>query len=323
MFFYRGGTHDFACATCHGEDGKRIRLQDLPNLTTIEGAQKAYTTWPAYRVSQGELRTFQWRLNDCFRQQRFPELVFGSDASIALTTYLAAQRQRRRVRRTRDQALNGKRRHAKWIYRALARGCRDRVGRRRRHARLRELAGRAGRHRSRGGDAEGVVQGARAGDARSSRPGRDATALQRVCGPRAAASTVETIEKANLATISYPADGKLVGDWKSGEKIAQSGQGFQYSDDPTKPAGANCYACHQLAPQELSYGTIGPSLYHFGKLRGYTDETRKYAWGKIYNAEAFAACSNMPRFGQQHILTEQQIRDVVALLMDPASPVNQ
>ena len=91
MFFFRGGSHDFACATCHGEDGKRIRLQDLPNLTKTEGAQKAYTTWPAYRVSQGELRTFQWRLNDCFRQQRFPELVFGSDASIALTAYLAGR----------------------------------------------------------------------------------------------------------------------------------------------------------------------------------------------------------------------------------------
>ena len=91
MFYFRGGTHDFSCATCHGEDGKRIRLQDLPNLTKTEGAQKAYTTWPAYRVSQGELRTFQWRLYDCFRQQRFPELVFGSDASIALTTYLAAR----------------------------------------------------------------------------------------------------------------------------------------------------------------------------------------------------------------------------------------
>ena len=89
IFYFRGGTHDFACATCHGEDGKRIRLQDLPNLTTKEGAQKAYTTWPAYRVSQGELRTFQWRLNDCFRQQRFPELIFASDASVALTTFLA------------------------------------------------------------------------------------------------------------------------------------------------------------------------------------------------------------------------------------------
>ena len=137
------------------------------------------------------------------------------------------------------------------------------------------------------------------------------------------APVADRIQQANLASIRYPADGKLVGDWKNGEKIAQSGQGFQLSDDPKNPAGANCYACHQLAPQELSYGTIGPSLYQFGKLRGFTDETRKYAWGKVYNADAFAACSNMPRFGHRHILTEQQIRDVVALLVDPASPVNQ
>ena len=89
LFFFRAGTHDFGCATCHGEEGKRIRLQDLPDLVTPEGAQKAYTTWPAYRVSQGELRTFEWRLYDCFRQQRFPELVLGSDAAIALTMYLA------------------------------------------------------------------------------------------------------------------------------------------------------------------------------------------------------------------------------------------
>lgn len=89
LFFFRAGTHDFACATCHGEDGKRIRLQELPNLVTTSGAQKAYTTWPAYRVSQGELRTFEWRLYDCFRQQRFPQLVLGSDVAIALTMYLA------------------------------------------------------------------------------------------------------------------------------------------------------------------------------------------------------------------------------------------
>lgn len=93
IFNFRGGSHDFACATCHGENGKRIRLQDLPNLTARTDAQRGYTTWPAYRVSQGELRTFQWRLFDCFRQQRFPELVFGSDASIALTTFLARNAQ--------------------------------------------------------------------------------------------------------------------------------------------------------------------------------------------------------------------------------------
>ncbi len=91
MFFVRAGPHDFACATCHAETGKRIRLQDLPNLTDPKDAQRAYTTWPAYRVSQGEVRTMQWRMNDCFRQQRLPDLKFGSEASIDLITYLAKQ----------------------------------------------------------------------------------------------------------------------------------------------------------------------------------------------------------------------------------------
>jgi sulfur-oxidizing protein SoxX len=133
----------------------------------------------------------------------------------------------------------------------------------------------------------------------------------------------EKIEKLNLALIKYPADGKLLGDWKNGEKIAQEGRGKQFSDDPAGPVGANCYACHQLAPQELSYGTIGPTLYQFAKLRGYGVETQRYAYGKIYNPDAYAACSSMPRFGHNAILTEQQIKDVTALLMDPASPVNK
>jgi len=89
IFFYRAGPHDFGCVTCHGFDNQRIRLQDLPNLTKTADAQRAYGTWPAYRVSQGEVRSMQWRLNDCFRQARFPELEFASPASIALTTFLA------------------------------------------------------------------------------------------------------------------------------------------------------------------------------------------------------------------------------------------
>jgi sulfur-oxidizing protein SoxA len=89
IFFFRGGTHDFACASCHGNDNLRIRLQDLPNLLKKEDAQKAYGSWPAYRVSQGEVRSMQWRLFDCFRQQRFPELEFVSPASIAVTMFLA------------------------------------------------------------------------------------------------------------------------------------------------------------------------------------------------------------------------------------------
>lgn len=88
LFFYRGGPYDFSCASCHSSDGQRIRLQDLPNLTKKEPAQRAFTTWPAYRVSQGALRTMQWRLYDCFRQQRFPELKYVSPASIDLITFL-------------------------------------------------------------------------------------------------------------------------------------------------------------------------------------------------------------------------------------------
>jgi sulfur-oxidizing protein SoxX len=150
---------------------------------------------------------------------------------------------------------------------------------------------------------------------------------QRLCSQAAGKAppkdVADRIEKQNLATIKYPSDGKLIGDWKNGERIAQDGRGKQYSDDPAGPVGGNCYACHQLAPQELAYGTIGPSLYRFGKLRGYGAETQRYAYGKIFNSEAFAACSTMPRFGHNGILSEQQIRDVTALLMDPASPVNQ
>jgi sulfur-oxidizing protein SoxA len=89
IFYYRAGTHDFACATCHSQPGKRIRLQKLPDLATPEGAREAYTTWPAYRVSQGEVRTMEWRLGDCFRQQRLPELTYGSPAAVALTMFLA------------------------------------------------------------------------------------------------------------------------------------------------------------------------------------------------------------------------------------------
>jgi sulfur-oxidizing protein SoxA len=89
LFNYRGGSHDFACATCHSTDKLRIRMQDLPNLTSKADAQSAYTTWPAYRVSQGEVRTMQHRLNDCFRQQRFPEPMYGSEAITAVTMFLA------------------------------------------------------------------------------------------------------------------------------------------------------------------------------------------------------------------------------------------
>ncbi|MFZ9373428.1 MAG: sulfur oxidation c-type cytochrome SoxA [Burkholderiaceae bacterium] len=88
IFFQRAGTHDFSCASCHGEDGKRIRLQDLPNLTKNPGDGIGFAAWPAYRVSNGQMWSMQLRLNDCYRQQRFPEPGFGSDALTALSVYL-------------------------------------------------------------------------------------------------------------------------------------------------------------------------------------------------------------------------------------------
>ena len=155
----------------------------------------------------------------------------------------------------------------------------------------------------------------------------DQDEVQRVCSEyhgdvKVPKDIAEKIEKSQLETIKYPAGG-LLGDWKQGERIAQSGVGMQFSDDPKVPAGANCYACHQLTREELSFGTIGPPLYNYGKLRGYTPEMQKYTYGKIYNPEAFSACSNMPRFGHKGILTEKQLQDVTALLMDPESPVNK
>ena len=96
------------------------------------------------------------------------------------------------------------------------------------------------------------------------------------------------------------------------------------------PSGGNCYNCHQISKEEISFGTIGPSLYHYGKLRGVSDPASpqskavvEYTWGKIWNAKAYNACSNMPRSGHMGNLTEQQVRDIMALLLDPASPVNK
>ena len=88
-FFYQGGPMDFSCASCHGSDGKRIRLQDLPNITTQKGATAGWGSWPAYRVSSGSFWTMQQRLNDCYRQQRFPEPIYTSEDTIAVSMYMA------------------------------------------------------------------------------------------------------------------------------------------------------------------------------------------------------------------------------------------
>jgi sulfur-oxidizing protein SoxX len=142
--------------------------------------------------------------------------------------------------------------------------------------------------------------------------------------------TAKAIEEANLKTIRWPSNGQFLGDWKEGEKIAQSGRGLTWTDTADTPNGGNCYNCHQIDTKEISYGTIGPSLHNYGKIRGVTDpqsEAAKpiveYTWGKIWNSKAYNACSNMPRAGHMGILNEQQIRHIVALLLDPQSPVNK
>lgn len=150
--------------------------------------------------------------------------------------------------------------------------------------------------------------------------------LQAICnrtGNKPPADIAHRLEADQLASIKLPVDGKLMGDWKSGEKIAQSGRGFTWSDEPGLPVGGNCYNCHQIAPKETSFGTVGPSLFQLGKLRGNTAEMQKYVYSKIYNAKSFNLCSEMPRFGQIGALGEQQIKDLVALLLDPESPVNK
>lgn len=131
------------------------------------------------------------------------------------------------------------------------------------------------------------------------------------------------LQEAALKAIKPPSDGKYLGDWKAGEKVAQSGRGMTWSDSLDKPNGGSCYNCHQVTKAEISYGTIGPSLLGYGKMRGNSQEIVEYTWNRINNSKAYNLCSNMPRFTHFNILTEQQIKDVMALLLDPNSPVNQ
>lgn len=151
-----------------------------------------------------------------------------------------------------------------------------------------------------------------------------------VTGVPLSAERMKAIEEANLKTVKWPSDGKFIGDWREGEKIAQSGRGMTWTDDTKTPNGGNCYNCHQISKEEISFGTLGPSLYNYGKLRGVANpdspESRaivEYTWGKIWNAKAYGACSNMPRAGHAGILDEKQVRHVVGLLLDPNSPVNK
>lgn len=164
----------------------------------------------------------------------------------------------------------------------------------------------------------------------------DQTEIQKICteanesGNDVPSATRERIQKALYEKIPYPTDGKYTGDWKEGEKIAQNGRGLQFSDVAGVPNGANCYACHQLTQKEISFGNQGPSLYKYGSIRGVKDAGNKdseaivkYTWARIWNTHSVNLCSNMPRFGDAGILTSTQVKDVMALLLDPQSPVNK
>jgi sulfur-oxidizing protein SoxX len=153
----------------------------------------------------------------------------------------------------------------------------------------------------------------------------DADAVQQACNLHAnepPEAVAKSLEAAQFAAIPFP-QGSLIGDWKNGQRIAQSGRGLQWNDGPKDVSGGSCYNCHQLSAAEASHGTLGPSLLGFGKLRGTSADMQKYAYGRIYNSKAYNVCSQMPRLGHSGTLNEQQIKDLVGYLLDPASPVNR
>jgi sulfur-oxidizing protein SoxX len=147
-----------------------------------------------------------------------------------------------------------------------------------------------------------------------------------------AAELARRVEAEAFSSIQWPAGGRYIGDWRKGEALAQNGRGMTWTDDSTdtQANGAQCYNCHEIDRKEISFGTIGPSLWNYGRIRGVKDPADpvsapivQYTWGKLWNSKASSACSNMPRFGHAKLLNEQQIRDLMALLLDPKSPVNQ
>lgn len=139
-------------------------------------------------------------------------------------------------------------------------------------------------------------------------------------------TATEVTEQAR-ATLTLPEGGIKLGDWEKGEELARSGYGFRVghrTDDHTsRQPGGNCYACHQMDPEEPTFGTLGPSLKGYGKIRGTSEATLKYTYEVIYNPHLYFPCTHMPRFGHNEFLTQNQISDVMAYLLDPDSPVNQ
>jgi L-cysteine S-thiosulfotransferase len=144
-------------------------------------------------------------------------------------------------------------------------------------------------------------------------------------------AVAQQITEQARASVKWPAGGQYFGDWREGEKIAQSGRGMTWTDTSaaTSANGGSCYNCHQISKAEISYGNLGPSLYQYGKNRGVADVMAptaqpiiEYTWAKLYNSKSYNACSNMPRFGHMGLLSDAQLAHVMSLLLDPQSPVN-
>lgn len=151
--------------------------------------------------------------------------------------------------------------------------------------------------------------------------------VQRICseyeGREVPADLAAQITAESSSSVVFPVDGNYFGDWRAGKLIAETGTGLQSNDDPSKPNGGNCYACHQMAPDEIAYGTLGLPLVNYGRLRGTSEAIVKYTWTRLWNSHAYNVCSHMPRFGANGVLTEQQLKDVMAFLFDAESPVNK
>lgn len=144
------------------------------------------------------------------------------------------------------------------------------------------------------------------------------------------AGQAAAINARERATIKYPDNTKLIGDWKNGEKLVKGGFGMRIgSIEPSPEAqrkggnGGNCYACHVIDPKEVAAGNLGPSLTGYGALRGASEDIVKYTYDKLYNPQATVACSNMPRMGHNGILTPAQVADITAYLVSPESSLNQ
>ena len=313
LFFRRAGTMDFSCATCHGDDGKRIRLQALPNFSKPgKDARETMGGWPTYRgfaepVAHHAAPPLGLLSPDAharagirIRRPDRAHRLYGENGG------------RRRNHRAVDQALRGEMMKSILIFLALAGLVTQAQA---------QVSGKADP-----ATVEKYVDSmwAKAPAEWKSAPVQDET--QRVCTQTRNTpppDEFEKILKREKAAVVFPADGKVIGDWKAGQRVANTGTGGQFTDRSTTPHGGNCYACHQMARTELSYGTLGPSLQNYGKDRKYDPAEARTAYAKIFDAQSVFPCSQMPRFGVHKFLSEQQMKDAVAFLFDPESPVNK